>query len=318
MEQLKVSKPVPSTAAGTQENEDPDASVANPQAAHQLRQRKQVSRPSDFRIPYSLTNTLTLVHSNSQPNLTYLRYFDFDPTDQNHSSHPLDAHLLHLTWLQLLEPELDSVYSSEQPIAPDDVVASWKPNRRGTYHRRRRRWARTRHTVDATRAGGFSGLVVAATMDPISILRHTLPLLAGGAPIAIYSASLEPLAALADCFSVARRAAWVGTDAPPDMVGKTAEELERWEGTPDFPLNPALVLGPSIQTSRARKWQVLPGRTHPIMTARGGAEGYVFTGWRALPAEGKIEARGKYKKRKLGPNSPAIMSEVESGSPMAG
>jgi tRNA (adenine-N(1)-)-methyltransferase non-catalytic subunit len=177
-----------------------------------------------------------------------------------------------------------------------------KPNRRGTYHRKRRRYARTRHAVDSARAGNFSGLAVASTMDSISILQHTLPLLAGGAPVAIYSPSPEPLVELADCFSVARRSAWMNPEtAPPETVGKTPAELERWEGSEDFPLNPTLLLGASIQTSRARRWQVLPGRTHPVMTDRGGAEGYVLTGWRARPAEGRVEARGKHttKRRKV-------------------
>ena len=34
------------------------------------------------------------------------------------------------------------------------------------------------------------------------------------------------------------------------------------------------------------------------MTSRGGAEGYVFTGTRVIPVEGKVEARGNYKRRK--------------------
>jgi tRNA (adenine-N(1)-)-methyltransferase non-catalytic subunit len=34
------------------------------------------------------------------------------------------------------------------------------------------------------------------------------------------------------------------------------------------------------------------------MTGRGGAEGYLFTGWRAIPVEGKVSARGKFTKKK--------------------
>ena len=253
--------------------------------------------PPDFHIPFSLNNTLTYIHPNSQSNLAYLRYFGFDCTNPNHPPHPLNEHLMGLTWLQLLHPEEDSAYSLPPPQVSGDVLSSWKPNRRGHYHRKRRRWARTRHIVDTTRAGGFAGLVVASSMDPISILRHTLPLLTSGAPIAIYSQSIEPLAALSDCFSIARRSAWSGPDPPAEIQGKTKDELERWEGSDDFPLNPTLVLGATVQTSRARKWQVLPGRTHPLMTGRGGAEGYIFTAWRARRAEGRITARGKFKKR---------------------
>jgi tRNA (adenine-N(1)-)-methyltransferase non-catalytic subunit len=34
------------------------------------------------------------------------------------------------------------------------------------------------------------------------------------------------------------------------------------------------------------------------MTDRGGAEGYLFTAYRVIPAQGKIEARGNHKRRK--------------------
>uniref|UniRef100_A0A8H7TR64 tRNA (adenine(58)-N(1))-methyltransferase non-catalytic subunit TRM6 n=1 Tax=Bionectria ochroleuca TaxID=29856 RepID=A0A8H7TR64_BIOOC len=94
----------------------------------------------------------------------------------------------------------------------------------------------------------------------------------------------------------------LGSPSPPkEAEGKAIEELERWEGNDEYPLNPTLVLNASIQTSRAKRWQVLPGRTHPVMTAKGGAEGYIFTGWRALPVEGRIEARGKFKRKKADP-----------------
>ncbi|CAK7565813.1 MAG: tRNA (adenine(58)-N(1))-methyltransferase non-catalytic subunit trm6 [Sporothrix epigloea] len=275
-------------------------------ATAETQPERRSKRPSkrardDFHVSFSLTNTITLLHSNNQANLTYLKYFGYDYADPNHPSHPLNEHLLCLSWLQLLEPESDTVYSQAPPIQPAEVVASWKPARRGNYHRKRRRWARTRHIVETTRVGGFAGLVVATSMDLVSTLRHALPLLASGAPIAIYSPNLEPLTALADCFSVMRRTAWSGPCPPVSIQGKTAEELEQWPGDDDFPINPMLLLGVTVQTSRVRKWQVLPGRTHPVMTARGGAEGYVFTGWRAKPAEGRVTARGKFKKRKMGP-----------------
>ncbi|KAK0724366.1 Gcd10p family-domain-containing protein [Lasiosphaeris hirsuta] len=266
--------------------------------------RPKKVRSSDFAIPYSQTNTITVVHSASQPSLPFLGYWDFDAVAPSHAEHPLCRHLMCLTWLQLLKPELDTAYSTPPLTASPELLGSWKPSRRGNFHRKRRRFARTRHVVEATRAGGFSGLVCASTMDPISILKHTLPLLAGGAPVSMYSPTLEPLAALADCFSVSRRTAWTSGTLP-EMVAKTVEELERWEGSEQFPLNPTLLLGTSIQTSRARRWQVLPGRTHPLMTERGGTDGYVFTAWRAKPAAGKVAAKGKFKRRKLETGSAA-------------
>ena len=259
----------------------------------------------DLEIPYAGTNTLTLIHSNSQPNLAFLKYYDFDFANPNppFAQHPLHTNLTWLTWLQLLDPQSDAIYTTEPPAFSADEMAAWKGNRRGAHHRKRRRWARTRFIVDSARAGGFAGLVAASTLDPVSLLRHTLPLLAPGAPIALYSPSVEALTALTDVFSVARRTAW-SSAPPPETEGLGRDELERWEGNEDFPINPTLVLSPMVQTSRVRHWQVLPGRTHPLMTGRGGTEGYIFTAWKALPAEGKVEARGRHKRRKVGTSTP--------------
>jgi len=266
-------------------------------------------RSSDFEVPFSQTNTLTVVHGASQPSLAFLSYWNFDAVSPNHPSHPLLNHLLTLSWLQLLKPELDTAYSTPPLTATPEMLSSWKPSRRGNFHRKRRRFARTRHIVDVARAGGFNGLVCASTMDPISILKHTLPLLSGGAPIAIYSPTIEPLAALADLFSVSRRTAW-SSGSVPELANRSAEELEHWEGSENFPLNPLLLLGTSIQTSRARRWQVLPGRTHPLMTERGGTDGYIFTAWKAKPAEGKVAARGRFKRKPDG-------TAAEAGTPGA-
>ncbi|KAK7977827.1 hypothetical protein PG988_005317 [Apiospora saccharicola] len=288
-----------------QSTEQAQAPVAGEVSGQEHIVTKRVKYPTgdprhkdDMAVPYADRNTMTLLHHNSQPNLSFLRYYDFDNTNPTQSlTHPLARHLMTLSWLQLLDPSADSTYANEPPTVDADELKAWKANRRGNYHRKRRRWARIRHVVDRTRSGGFSGLVVASTMDPTSIMRHAVPLLAGGAPIAIYSQTPEPLTALMDCYSVARRAAWI-SDPPEEAIGKTTEELEQWAGTDEFPLNPSLVLGAALQTSRVRKWQVLPGRTHPLMTSKGGADGYIFTAWRVKPAEGRVEARGKGRTKK--------------------
>ncbi|KAI1099640.1 Gcd10p family-domain-containing protein [Jackrogersella minutella] len=298
----------PSDKGGDNSNDDSIDMVAQVQEIAESTSSLQVAkvtshgdnrpRSNDLKVPFAHSNTLTVIHANQQPNLAFLREYGFDITNPAQApDHPLASHLMTISWLQLVEPELDPTYTTKLSDVSPEVLRSWKANRRGTYHRKRRRWAKIRHIVDTTRKGEFSGLVVASTMDPISIMRHVGPLLAGGAPIAIYSQSIEPLTALVDCYSIARRAAWV-SNPPEEVAGKTQEELENWPGNEEFPLNPSLVLGASLQTSRVRKWQVLPGRTHPLMTGRGGAEGYIFTAWRVKPAEGKVEARGKARTRK--------------------
>lgn len=256
-----------------------------------------ISRPTVHKPAMSAqTNTITVIHANSQPNLSLLKYFDFDATTPS-VSHPLYRHLKTLSWLQLLSPDEDTGYT-EPEVFPDEVLQSWKGGKRGNYYRKRRRWERIKSVVDETRGGGFDGLVVASYMKPASILHHAIPLLRGAAQVVVYSPNIEALSELADYYSTARRAAYL-KNIP------NADDLPN----EDFPLNPTLLLAPTIFTARCRSWQVLPGRTHPLMTGRGGAEGYIFTGTRVLPAEGKVEARGRFKRRKavgdasVGPSS---------------
>lgn len=63
-------------------------------------------------------------------------------------------------------------------------------------------------------------------------------------------------------------------------------------------MNPTLLLNTGVQSARIREWQVLPGRTHPVMTGRGGAEGFLFTAVRVVPARGRVEARGKFARKR--------------------
>jgi tRNA (adenine-N(1)-)-methyltransferase non-catalytic subunit len=251
--------------------------------------------------PLATSNTITLIHNNAQPNLSLLKYFSYDPTAASTSpNHPLSKHLHPLSWLQLLSPSNDTVYSTPvEPVSPG-TLSTYKSGKRGTYYRKLRRHNRIKTIVDNTLAGSFSGLVIASHMDPIGILKHTIPLLRGGAQIAIYSPTIEPLLNLADVYSTSRRTAFI--QAPPAsfsaLDNETEAERARWAGDEDFPLNPTLLLNTGVQSARVREWQVLPGRTHPIMTGRGGAEGYLFTGTRVIPAEGRVEARGKFARKK--------------------
>ncbi|KFY26533.1 hypothetical protein V493_04039 [Pseudogymnoascus sp. VKM F-4281 (FW-2241)] len=263
------------------------------------------SSPHDYLSrPPSGSNTITLIHANAQPNMSLLKYFDHNP-DTPSPSHPLTTHLHTISWLQLLDPTADTTYSTPLPSLSPAELATLKSGKRGQYFKKRRRLARVSAIVDSTRAGSFDGLAIAAYMDPLTILPHLIPLLRGGAPVAIYSPNVEPLTRLADCYSTSRRAAFV--TAPP-----AEGDLTNWPGNEDFPLNPTLLLGVGVQTSRVREWQVLPGRTHPLMTSRGGAEGYVFTGTRVIPVEGKVEARGNYKRRKTDGAKSGEVSTVQT------
>ncbi|KAI1917903.1 tRNA (adenine(58)-N(1))-methyltransferase non-catalytic subunit trm6 [Ophidiomyces ophidiicola] len=266
------------------------------------------------------STSITLIHPNFQPNLTFLKYFAYDLNDPP-ENHPLHTNLKTLSWIQLVDPESDNTYANEPAVVPDSVLEEWKPSKRGGYYRKRRRWTRVRSVVEETRAGGFDGLIVATLMDPVSVLKYTVPLLAGSAPVVVYSPHIEPLVKLADLYSTLRRAAYLNQKQRANeerIANDESNDAEEREGNTgnspqaftydeeDFPVDPSLLLAPSIQTSRVRPWQVLPGRTHPLMTGRGGAEGYVFHATRVIPAGGKVEARGVpgRKKRKLAADTP--------------
>ncbi|KAF2789284.1 Gcd10p-domain-containing protein [Melanomma pulvis-pyrius CBS 109.77] len=265
------------------------------------------------------TNTLTILHTNNQPNLSLLKYFSFDPGAPN-PAHPLYTHLKSVSWLQLLYPTEDPSYI-EPEVLSDDVLAAMKSSKRGNYYKKRRRWERTARVVDETRRGGYDGLVVASVMEPRTIMKELVPLVRGGGRIVVYHPNVEPLVDLCDLYSKERRTTYidrqleVAQNVKIKVEGEEEEEEEEEEedrnGTSDeldeedFPVNPTLLLVPTLQTSRARHWQVLPGRTHPMMTSHGGSEGYLFTATRVLPAEGRVEARGRFrgKKRKTGADS---------------
>lgn len=245
------------------------------------------------------SNSITMIHANQQPNLGLLRFFNYDANTPT-QSHPLYTRLKTVSWLQLVDPESD-LACREPEVMTAEELSKAKSNKRATYFRKRRRWERTKKVVDETRAGNFHGLIVATSTDPVSILSHLIPLLAGGSQIVVYSPHIEPLAELADYYSTGRRTAFLSTPVEDRVVPSK-----------DFPLDPTLVLPPMVQTSRVRKWQVLPGRTHPLMTGRGGAEGYVLTATRVLPFQGKVEARGRP------PRNGKRLKVQETDTPQAG
>ncbi|KAK0662706.1 tRNA (adenine(58)-N(1))-methyltransferase non-catalytic subunit trm6 [Lasiodiplodia hormozganensis] len=261
------------------------------------------SNPKVIPAQSAPVNSLTLLHAHAQPNVALLKYFGYDAASPTQSpTHPLYTHLKTLSWLQLINPEEDVGYAEPESVSPE-VLATWKSGKRGTYWRKRRRWERVRRVVDETRAGGFDGLIVASFMEPATILKHTVPLLRGGAQLVVYSPTIEPVTELMDLYSRERKTAFINRTINVKPGTKpfdpdTATEEERKEFEDDFPLNPTLLLAPMLQTSRVRAWQVLPGRTHPLMTSKGGPEGFIFSATKVMPAAGRVEARGKFTKKK--------------------
>ncbi|PWY92253.1 adenine-N(1)--methyltransferase non-catalytic subunit trm6 [Aspergillus heteromorphus CBS 117.55] len=275
-------------------------------------------------------NTITLLHANKQPNLNLLKYFGYEQ-DNISETHPLYTNLKTVSFLQLLDPNADTIYAQEPPVVPDAELATYKSSKRSSYHRKRGRWMRTRRVVDEARTGGFDGLIIASMMDPGSILKHAIPLLSGSAPVVIYSPTVEPLTEVTDLYSTARKNAWMTRrrelEEQAEQESEDPEEISRKvtaQLVEEFYVDPTTLLSPTLQTSRVRVWQVLPGRTHPLMSGRGGAEGYIFHGIRVIPRAVNIEAAGDpaRKRRRLAKQpefetpteTPAASGDVEMTS----
>ncbi|PYH90119.1 eukaryotic translation initiation factor 3, gamma subunit [Aspergillus ellipticus CBS 707.79] len=300
------------------ENEEAVNEEEEPTTNSTKRPRRQMSAQG---------NTITLLHANKQPNLNLLKYFGYEQ-DNMSESHPLYTNLKTVSFLQLLDPNADMIYAQEPPVVPEAELAQYKSSKRSSYHRKRGRWMRTRRVVDEARLGGFDGLIISSMMDPGSILKHAIPLLSGSAPIVIYSPTVEPLTEVMDLFSTARKTAFImrrreleeqadESEDPAELSQRVSAELAE-----EFPIDPTTLLSPTLQTSRVRAWQVLPGRTHPLMSGRGGAEGYIFHAIRIIPKQESIEAAGDpaRKRRRLGKqtdtptDTPAASGDVEMTS----
>ncbi|KAI0274789.1 Gcd10p-domain-containing protein [Gloeopeniophorella convolvens] len=89
-------------------------------------------------------------------------------------------------------------------------------------------------------AGEFDGLFIASEYDPVSILEKLSPYLGGSASVVVHSAHLQ-------------------------VVSDLQASLR----------NDPLYLAPSVSESWLRRYQVLPGRTHPTMTTSGSG-GYLL------------------------------------------
>ncbi|KAI5818969.1 Gcd10p family-domain-containing protein [Pyronema omphalodes] len=264
-------------------------------------------------------NTITLIHANEQPNLSLLTHFNYDANTPP-ISHPLYTHLKTLTWLQLLAPDEDTTMLPPDHQTPEQL-AVLKPGKRSAYYRKLRRWQKVSANVTDARNGGYDAVLVAAHMSVPGILKAVVPLVKGSGQVVVYTPSLEQATELADLYSSARKTAWIQKKEKIDPVGNNLQntedntkdennendEKEGKETQPPIPVetlwqnetpDPTLLLAPTVHRSTIRAYQVLPGRTHPVMTSKGGAEGYVFHATRVLPVEGKVDAKGAFASQK--------------------
>jgi len=114
-------------------------------------------------------------------------------------------------------------------------------------------------------AGEFDSLIVASEYDPFSIVTKLYPYLAGSAPIVVHSPHGQILA---------------------DLQAKIRT-------MPGY-------LGPTVSEAWLRRYQVLPGRTHPMMNTSGSG-GFLFNVTKVYddPSASSVMAHRQHKKPRL-------------------
>lgn len=159
------------------------------------------------------------------------------------------------------EPEYAPVFSTQD--IPDILSSSSVNTTRSAKDksRDRKRQANFRE-VDRIRAdffaGDFDAVLIACHYDPISILRRLKPQLGGSASVVVHSPYLQPL----------------------------VEAHAKLRGDEEF-------INISVTEPWLRKYQVLPGRTHPEMTTSSTA-GFILHALRVFGDKQAVEMRKGY------------------------
>lgn len=178
-----------------------------------------------------------------------------------------------VSWLQFLEPE-DEKIDWQELLAEE--LAALKPNKQLQYQRRLAKAAEINEALDSVIKGNFDALVSCSTLSIPSFLPYVVEKVGGSRPLAFYSTFKE-------------------------MLLETQHELTKDKR----------VLAPSIFETRARVYQTIRGRLHPLMTSRGYG-GYILWATRVIPAEGNIQAVGKGSRKKARPDTAENEKKSES------
>lgn len=197
--------------------------------------------------------TIVHLHENEHPNVDALRYMNYSEGLRSKMIKPVNL-------VDFFHPdETDNTPVEEKTPAELEAM---KSSQRGQYYRRRARRRDFELVQRLVAEHRFDALVVASELHLPSLLERLISLVAGSAPIVVYSEHKE-------------------------LLIDVSHMMQR---DPN-------VLAPTIMETRVRKYQTLPGRMHPHMTSRG-IGGYVLWGIRVLPTRVNAISQ-KSKKRKL-------------------
>lgn len=120
-------------------------------------------------------------------------------------------------------------------------------------------------------------IVLATELSPMSILARLSPYLLGSAQVVVYSPYIQVL----------------------------AEILQSAKKDNNY-------LNPYLTESWSRTYQVLPGRTHPLMTTSG-TGGYLFHATKVIPSEFQPESNSNWRNRKRSKPATAAAANKEGG-----
>ncbi|WVO17302.1 tRNA (adenine(58)-N(1))-methyltransferase non-catalytic subunit TRM6 [Cryptococcus depauperatus] len=166
-----------------------------------------------------------------------------------------------IKWLSWLEAE----ESYQKPAPPLQDEQPTNPLKAAAKQRRfASQVAELTNTRNELHLGGWDGLVLATSLNPISVVSRLTPYLIGSSPIVVYSPYLQVLA-----------------------------ELLNWSKKNPHYLNDTL------SESWERTYQVLPGRTHPMMTTSA-TGGYLWSAIRVHPSKFQAESHQRFKRRRTG------------------
>ncbi|WVR08531.1 hypothetical protein IAU60_005586 [Kwoniella sp. DSM 27419] len=178
-------------------------------------------------------------------------------------------------WLNWMEADED--YQRPPPPVEDGPVNPVKAAQRLRKHNHQ--VADLNATRDELHQGGWDGLILATSLSPISIISRLTRYLLGSSPIVAYSPYIQVLAELLN---------WSKKD--PNYLNDTVSES--WE----------------------RTYQVLPGRTHPMMNTSA-TGGYLWSAIRVHPAKFQPDSHQRFKRRKT--TKPAVAT-TEAAADQAG
>ncbi|KAH3684306.1 hypothetical protein WICPIJ_004725 [Wickerhamomyces pijperi] len=181
-----------------------------------------------------------------------------------HTDYPqamLDRMVKSINILQFFEPEEERVQFQE--YTPEQLK-ELKSNKRTHYYRRKQNAEQINAVIDNAVSGNFHAAILATTLHLNTFLPKLIPSLGGSRPIVAYSQFKEPLVSL---------------------------QIQS--------LSDLNLLAPTLQESRCRPYQTIPGRLHPLMTMRGGG-GFLYSALKVFPLE-KVQAVGRtgVKKQKI-------------------